>query len=64
MRECTFGVKTADRIATDVGNEDVGDLVTGSINKFQWYGLVGAQGKMGCERDWPIGKSNVEWAIY
>lgn len=59
---CVFGVQTADILPTYIGNEDIGDLIASSIADFQWFGLVGAQGVMGCEHF--LGTSKVQWAIY
>jgi hypothetical protein len=62
---CVFGVETNDVLESYVGNEDIGDLIGSSINDFSWFGLVGAQGYMGCIREWPLpGDSLVGWAIF
>ncbi|KAH6889357.1 putative necrosis-inducing factor-domain-containing protein [Thelonectria olida] len=58
---CAFGV-TVKSYRLDalcqVGNEDIIDLVTDSIEKFEGQGKVGAKGEMWCGDCW------TEWGLY
>jgi hypothetical protein len=48
------------------GNEDAGDLVRDSIDKFKWNDdgtwKVGAEGSVVCEQ--PGGRGSMAWAVY
>lgn len=63
---CAFGVKlvqASEGWQYKVGNQDIIDLITTSIEKFEKDGLVAARGIMQCEAlvGHPMG---VYWAIY
>ncbi|KAM5441402.1 hypothetical protein MferCBS31731_003473 [Microsporum ferrugineum] len=63
---CAFGVRTGLEgawHAIKVGNSDISDLINASINRFQWYGKVGAEGDMSCEKV-TTGEQRVRWGIY
>ncbi|KAF9054895.1 putative necrosis-inducing factor-domain-containing protein, partial [Panaeolus papilionaceus] len=67
---CAFGVQAGYYLNTfnyRVGNSDIIDIIHDSVNRFQWYGLVGATGKMPCQSD-PFGYAgytvDVTWGIY
>jgi Pathogen effector len=47
-----------------VGNQDIIDLIHDSINRFQWNGLVGAQGDMNCQVEAIDGGIGVSWGLY
>lgn len=56
---CAFGAQRSPTIyAGYIGNEDIRDLIYDSISRFQWFGLVGAEGEMDC------GSVHVYWGIY
>jgi len=46
---------------SNIGNEDLRDLIRDSINKFQGNGVVGAQGGMPCKSG--FGDIGVQWQI-
>ncbi|GFF25316.1 hypothetical protein IFM46972_01364 [Aspergillus udagawae] len=50
---CAFGVEHdpdfADGPIYKIGNQDIIDLINDSVNRFQWFGLVGAKGEMDCQ---------------
>ncbi|EZF27340.1 hypothetical protein H100_00636 [Trichophyton rubrum MR850] len=63
---CAFGVQTGlegSWHAIKVGNADISDLINASIDKFQWYGKVGAKGDMPCQKV-TTGNQRVRWGIY
>lgn len=43
---------------TNIGDEDIRDLVIEAVNRFKWYEFVGGRGVTQCA------ESIVEWAIY
>ena len=67
---CAFGAKaltlnggefTGDGIPiwwTNIGDEDIRDLVTEAVNRFKWNEFAGGRGFTQC------GDAIVEWAIY
>ncbi|KAJ5745953.1 hypothetical protein N7520_011135 [Penicillium odoratum] len=59
---CAFGVTVSADYYTMIGNEDIIDLITDSIEKYKWEGKVGAKGHMMCEGQ--DGKNEVVWGIY
>jgi hypothetical protein len=59
---CAFGVqRNSGGLYFHVGNQDIIDLIHTSVDKFSWFGLVGAKGVMPCEGD---GQPTVSWCIY
>ena len=58
--DCIFGVHTKNVIGTNVGSQDVVDLLRDSIARFAGVRL-GAEGHMGCKL---VGTAGVDWAIY
>ncbi|GFF42858.1 hypothetical protein IFM51744_05288 [Aspergillus udagawae] len=65
---CAFGVEVApgwsEMPIYKVGNQDIIDLINDSVNRFQWYGLVGAKGVMDCQRTLGSDTTPVQWGIY
>lgn len=59
---CTFGVDTANFFGTDVGNTDAADVMTSAIDMFQSGGLIGAEGRMGCDNAFQT--AGTDWAIF
>ncbi|PKY06145.1 hypothetical protein P168DRAFT_279616 [Aspergillus campestris IBT 28561] len=58
---CAMGIDSGAR----VGNLDITDIINGSIDRFEWKGLVGAKGKMNCQK--PVAQQetdDVNWSIY
>ncbi|KAH7129015.1 putative necrosis-inducing factor-domain-containing protein [Dactylonectria macrodidyma] len=63
---CAFGAQGDGSInAAYIGNQDIIDLINSSIDKFQWNGLVGAKGSMGCQSlKGLVGGATMNWGIY
>lgn len=53
---CQFTISAT--IWTNIGNEDIIDIINDSIDKFQWEGKVGARGEMEC------GGNQIIWGIH
>jgi hypothetical protein len=51
---CAFGIAGGFPLPYSIGNEDVRDLITDSITRFQWEGKVGAKGSADGCGDWAI----------
>jgi hypothetical protein len=61
---CAFGVD-GDSGSYLVGNQDIINLINDSVRQFQWKGLVGAKGVMGCQGGSPLEPAKVVyWGIY
>ncbi|PPQ76545.1 hypothetical protein CVT24_010962 [Panaeolus cyanescens] len=64
---CAFGTQSGFHLGVSnykVGNADIIDIINDSVNRFQWYGRVGAKGRMPCQVD-PIQLNiMVDWGIY
>ncbi|KAJ5611255.1 hypothetical protein N7510_007974 [Penicillium lagena] len=60
---CAFGVTNSDK-GFKIGNQDIIDLINGSISRFQWSGLVGAKGEMSCQDDFSVEDETVSWGLY
>lgn len=58
----TFGIDTDSFFSTVVGNSDATDVITDSIDKFQWRGKVGAQGYIGCDNGFE--DAATDWAAF
>ncbi|KAH8662546.1 putative necrosis-inducing factor-domain-containing protein [Xylariales sp. PMI_506] len=56
---CAFGA-TAGPSVTYIGNQDIIDLIHTSVDRFTWFGLVGAKGQMPCQ----LFGYTVSWGIY
>ncbi|KAJ4005880.1 hypothetical protein NW752_001123 [Fusarium irregulare] len=64
---CAFGAQGAgsNMNSAFIGNTDIIDLINDSIKRFEWNGLVGASGVMGCRSMTGIvGGVNMRWGIY
>jgi hypothetical protein len=64
---CQFGVSgNVPAYVGWVGNTDARDLIWDSIQRFQWSGLVGAEGHMPCQQHLQstYGTWNPDWAIW
>ncbi|KAJ9133277.1 hypothetical protein NKR23_g10860 [Pleurostoma richardsiae] len=59
---CTFGVDTANFFGTDLGNTDAADIITSAIDMFQSGGLIGAEGRVGCDNAFQT--AGTDWAIF
>ncbi|KAG7153001.1 hypothetical protein HYQ46_001335 [Verticillium longisporum] len=60
--ECGFRVYTDNFFGAIVGDTDVRDLTTDSINRYNRNGRIGAGGDMGC-RNW-IEVAKVHWSVF
>ncbi|KGO58768.1 Glycoside hydrolase, superfamily [Penicillium expansum] len=62
---CKFGVQnvgvTGD-VTYNTGSQDIVNIVTEAISKYEWEGHVGAKGYMKCSGD--AGSQKVEWGLY
>ncbi|KAF9037159.1 putative necrosis-inducing factor-domain-containing protein, partial [Panaeolus papilionaceus] len=49
-----------------IGGQDVIDIITDSVRRFQWNGLVGAKGDMRCQMNPDLyhWSQRVDWGIY
>jgi len=66
-QSCQFLIQSSNDFGTNVGAQDVMDLIKDSITKFAQNGKVGAWGEMDCENDngksGPDGLSKTRWEI-
>jgi hypothetical protein len=64
---CAFGAQGAgsDMNSAFIGNTDIIDLINDSIRRFEWNGLVGASGVVGCRSmTGLVGGVRMRWGIY
>ncbi|KAI5925852.1 putative necrosis-inducing factor-domain-containing protein [Camillea tinctor] len=59
---CRFGADTSNFFGTQVGNEDIVDVVNTALDLFRSDGHVGAYGEMGCDNSFQTAKTT--WGLY